>query len=76
MRQRCSNPKSPDYKWYGALGVRVCDRWQSFEAFFADMGPSNGLTLERLDPFKGYEPGNCCWAPWSDQRMNKRKHHV
>ncbi len=27
MKQRCYNPKSNSYKWYGAKGVYVCDEW-------------------------------------------------
>ncbi len=72
MRQRCDNPNSHDYRWYGALGVRVCERWATFPAFFADMGPANGLTLDRIDPAGNYESGNCRWATWETQRQNKR----
>lgn len=74
MRQRCNNPKSKDYKWYGALGVTICDRWSDFPTFFADMGPANGLTLDRIDASGNYEPNNCRWATWETQRKNKRKH--
>lgn len=72
MRQRCENPRNHDYRWYGALGVRVCERWSSFEAFYADMGPARGLTLDRIDPTGHYEPSNCRWATWETQRANKR----
>ena len=72
MRQRCGNPNSPDYRWYGALGVKVCERWSDFEAFYADMGPANGLTLDRADPTGDYCPENCRWATWETQRANKR----
>src|SRR5690348_4261007 len=30
IRRRCSNPFS---RYYGALGVKVCDRWESFDCF-------------------------------------------
>jgi len=72
MRQRCENPNSRDYRWYGALGVKVCERWASFEAFFEDMGPSAGLTLDRIAATGDYELGNCRWATWETQRKNKR----
>lgn len=72
MRQRCTNPRLRDYRWYGALGVKVCARWDDFAAFYADMGPANGLTLDRIDPTGDYEPGNCRWASWEVQRQNKR----
>ena len=32
MKQRCSNPKSKDYQYYGGRGVSVCEEWKdSFE---------------------------------------------
>lgn len=74
MIQRCTNPKAHDFRWYGALGVSVCERWRSFENFYADMGEPNGLTLDRIDPTGAYEPGNCRWATWETQRTNKRAH--
>lgn len=33
MRQRCENPNSGVYRWYGAKGVKVCDEWHDFEGF-------------------------------------------
>ena len=33
MRKRCNNPKDKSYKYYGALGVRVCEEWNSYQAF-------------------------------------------
>ena len=74
MIQRCTNPKAHDYKWYGALGVEVAERWRDFRNFYADMGEPNGLTLDRIDVAGNYEPGNCRWATWDTQRSNKRKH--
>lgn len=54
-------------------GIRVCESWRTFENFLADMGECPpGLTLERIDNDKGYEPGNCCWATTSDQARNRR----
>ena len=32
----------------------------------------NGLTLERIDNEKGYEPGNCRWDTYHQQAVNKR----
>lgn len=32
---------------------------------------SNGLTLERKDSSRGYEPGNVVWATWQQQQQTK-----
>ena len=73
MIQRCNDPKSHIYKDYGARGITVCDRWLSYENFFEDMGvrPFN-TSIERVDNFLGYNPGNCIWATKTEQGRNKR----
>jgi hypothetical protein len=74
MKNRCQTSKSGAYVRYGARGVTVCERWQTFENFFADMGEApDGLTLDRIDNTKGYEPGNCRWATWTQQAANRRR---
>lgn len=73
MRKRCENPKDPSYVRYGALGVMVCERWQSFDNFLEDMGiPETGMSIDRFPNASGnYEPGNCRWAT-SEQQSNNR----
>lgn len=74
MRERCLNKFSDDYRLWGARGITICERWNSFERFFEDMGerPSLKHTLERLDVNGNYEPGNCVWATALEQGNNKR----
>jgi len=59
-----ANPKAKAYHLYGGAGIRVCERWLVFANFLVDMGePTPGQTLGRLDPTRGFEPGNCTWGP-------------
>ena len=73
IKRRCHNPSQLGYQQYGARGVTVCSRWrESFEAFLADMGEKpDGLTIDRIDSSKGYEPDNCRWATPKEQSYNK-----
>lgn len=73
MKQRCTNPKSKDYRYYGARGIAVCEEWQDFETFFywaMNNGYKDGLTIERKDNNRGYEPQNCEWIPANRQQRN------
>jgi hypothetical protein len=73
MVGRCHNPRNRAYHRYGGRGISVCDRWRDFTAFLADMGERpSGLTIDRIDNDKGYEPGNCRWAGWHAQNQNRR----
>lgn len=75
MKNRCNNPKSVDFKWYGARGIKVCLRWRQFENFLADMGRRpDGMTLDRYPDLDGdYEPANCRWATRQQQSQNRRR---
>jgi len=74
MLGRCENKDDHAYKNYGARGIRVCERWQSFENFLADMGerPPH-LSIERTKNNLGYWKSNCIWATRKRQNRNTRR---
>jgi hypothetical protein len=78
MLQRCYNPKSDSYAWYGARGIHACEAWRhSFPAFLHDMGECPPkMTLDRLDNDLGYSPENCRWATTQEQAYNKRTNRL
>jgi Helix-turn-helix len=73
IRNKCNNPNTPDYKYYGARGITVCARWDRFSDFLADVGfrPSPELTLDRIETDGNYEPGNVRWATRQTQARNR-----
>lgn len=75
MKQRCDNPKHPQYKDYGGRGITYDPRWRYFKNFLEDMGEvPEGLTLDRFpDNNAGYHKNNCRWATRKEQRENCRK---
>jgi len=73
MKNRCQNPKSECFSYYGGAGIIVCDAWESFDLFLQDMGrrPSLRHTLERIDARDNYAPHNCVWADKARQSQNR-----
>ena len=74
---RCCNPNDKMFHRYGGRGITMCERWQDFANFLADMPEKPaGATIERIDSSKGYEPGNCRWATRKEQNRNKSNNRM
>lgn len=77
MRYRCNTESCDAYKWYGSRGISVCQEWNDDFKAFHDWAIANGykegLSIERIDVNKGYEPSNCTWIPQSKQLRNTRR---
>jgi hypothetical protein len=82
---RCENAKSTSYRYYGAQGIEVCERWHDVRLFIEDILREIGArpegkyvsgrplwTLDRTVNDGNYEPGNVRWATRAQQEQNKR----
>ena len=78
MQERCrDSPANEKRHRYCERGIVVCERWLVYANFLEDMGECpSGMTLDRIDNDKGYEPGNCRWATMKQQQRNRRNNRI
>lgn len=73
MKQRCYNQNDPKYGSYGGKGIAICKEWLDDFMNFYDWAMENGytdeLTIDRIDPKKGYSPDNCRWITMEENNM-------
>lgn len=80
---RTTNPNCLDYPGYGAIGIKLCDRWRnSFADFLNDIlseigEKPEGMSIDRFPNKLGnYEPGNVRWGTDEMQQNNKTNNHL
>ena len=77
MKARCYNKNHPAYKYYGGRGIILSKEWRYDFKQFRDWAIKNGfkegLSIDRIDNDKNYEPSNCRWVCISEQ--SKHRHN-
>ena len=79
MRARCYCETEYHYKWYGARGIKMDDKWRNdycaFKKWALSAGYSPELSIDRIDNDGDYTPENCRWVDQKTQCNNKSNNH-
>ena len=74
MQARCYDPSNKRWANYGARGIKICDEWlndiRAFYKWVSENGYEPGLTIDRIDVNRDYEPDNCRFATLLVQMNN------
>ena len=74
MLDRATNQNRVDSQYYAGKGITVCDEWRDYTVFkewALNNGYKEGLSIDRIENSKGYEPSNCHWIELKLQNSNK-----
>lgn len=89
MRERCNREDGDHATWYHDRGIRVCSEWDNSYEAFRDWAYANGyktqdkdtpykdlLSIDRIDPDKGYSPDNCQWISVSQNSIRRNQYYA
>lgn len=81
MKKRCYNPNEACYKYYGARGIKICDKWllngsRTFCEWALANGYKDNLTIDRINNNGDYCPENCRWVTMKEQSNNTRRNKI
>ena len=89
MRERCNRENGDHATWYHDKGIRVCEEWDGSFELFREWSYANGyheqpydtpykemLSIDRIDPNKGYSPANCQWISVSQNSIRRNQYHA
>lgn len=80
VSDRCNNPRSKDYRNYGARGIHMCSEWkgnpEAFIHWCLANGWEKGLQIDRINNDDGYTPLNCRFTTAKINCQNRRSSKV
>lgn len=83
MYYRTTNEANRENKYWVGKGIKICNEWLdnplNFYLWSINNGYEEGLTIDRIDSNKDYEPSNCRWVSKCDNSGNtthKRTQYV
>ena len=74
MMARCYDKECTSYKYYGARGIKVCERWHDKINFLNDTkeGYFEGAQIDRINNDGDYTPDNTKWSTRVENCNNRR----
>ncbi len=76
IKQRVLDSNVKDYRFYGAKGIKICNKWindpENFVQWAIDAGWKPGLEIDRINCDGDYEPSNCRFITKLENLQNQK----